>query len=184
LKSNDSQKSPALFLDRDGVINKDKRYVYLRSDFEFNLEVFQLIKLFKSHHYKVIIVTNQSGIGRSFFSLANYYELTDWMLRELAEKKCEIDLIVTSTLNPELSNPSKYESFRRKPSPGMILDANEILDLDLNNSIIIGDKESDIIAGKAAGLKKLILVGKKTDIDGVTLVKNLTQLIELCDSLV
>jgi D-glycero-D-manno-heptose 1,7-bisphosphate phosphatase len=171
-----SQKFPALFLDRDGVINRDKNYTHLKSDFEFNPEIFHLIKLFKSHNFKVIVVTNQSGIGRNIFSLAIYHEITDWMLKKLAEQQCEIDLIITSTLNPELINPSKHESYRRKPNPGMIYDANEILDLDLKNSILIGDKESDIIAGKTAGISKLVLIGEKSDIKGVTMVKNLAEL--------
>lgn len=147
-----------LFLDRDGVINIDVGHNSLVSNFNFMPNIFTLCQLAKKLDYKIIIVTNQSGIGRNLFSLDQYYALSDWMLSKFSENLIEIDLIMTSTLNPDFQSYSQFELFRRKPNPGLILDAIEILSLDPNESWLIGNKLTDIQAGESAGVKNLVLL--------------------------
>ena len=105
-----------------------------------------------------MIVTNQSGIGRSLFSIREFNELNDWMLSRFKEEGCDIDLFLVSTLDPNDLTASNREISFRKPAPGMLLAAQEILGLNLHNSLLIGDRESDIEAGFNAGIKHLFLV--------------------------
>jgi D-glycero-D-manno-heptose 1,7-bisphosphate phosphatase len=168
--------SPALFLDRDGIINEEKGYVYKVSDFIFKEEIFQIIKKANDNDYRVVIVTNQSGIGRGMFTLHDYQKLTKWMLKKFEEKKCKIDLVLESTLDPNQINPSQFEDFRRKPNPGMILEAAEMLNIDLENSILIGDQERDVMAGHSAGIRKLFLLNNESHLSEVISFNSLSEL--------
>lgn len=168
--------SPALFLDRDGVVNEDKGYVYKISDFVFKKEIFKIVKKANDNNYLVVIVTNQSGIGRGTFTFGEYQSLTRWMLDRFSEQNCRIDLVLEATVNPDSKAPSEFEVFRRKPNPGMILEAAEKLSIDLENSILIGDQERDVKAGYDAGIRKLFLLGKKTDLSGVISFSSLSEL--------
>jgi D-glycero-D-manno-heptose 1,7-bisphosphate phosphatase len=154
--------NPALFLDRDGIINEDKGYVHKISDFIFKEGIFQVVKKANDNNYHVVVITNQSGIGRGIFTLDDYRKLTGWMLDKFEEKKCKIDLVLESRLDPNSLNPSDFEDFRRKPNPGMILEAAEILNIDLENSILVGDQERDVMAGHSAGIRKLFLLNKES----------------------
>jgi D-glycero-D-manno-heptose 1,7-bisphosphate phosphatase len=151
----------ALFLDRDGVINKNIGYISDISQFEFMPGIFELCILAKSKNYLIVIVTNQSGIGRKIFTIDQYYELTGWMCEEFNRKNCKIDLVTTSPINPNNESNSEGLKFRRKPNPGMIIDACEILNINTQRSILIGDSDSDIEAGISAGVKTLIKIGPK-----------------------
>ena len=168
--------SPALFLDRDGIINEDKGYVHKISDFIFKEGIFQIVKKANDNNYRVVIVTNQSGIGRGIFTLDDYQNLTGWMLNKFEEKKCKIDLVLESTLDPDCLNPGDFEDFRRKPNPGMILEAAEILNIDLGNSILIGDQERDVMAGHSAGIRKLFLLNRKSLLAEVISFNSLSEL--------
>lgn len=153
--------TPALFLDRDGVINKEVGYVSSSAQIEFNLEIFKICRFFKSVFYKIIIITNQSGIGRNIINNKNYAEINWFISRKFKEEHCEIDLILTSTLNPNNVRATNEEIFLRKPNPGMILKAQNDLNLDTLNSVLIGDKITDMQAGYAAGIKNLMLINEK-----------------------
>jgi len=153
--------TPALFLDRDGVINREVGYVSSTSQLEFNSEIFKICRFFKSKCYKIVIITNQSGIGRNLIGDKNYAEINWFISRKFKEELCEIDLILTSTLNPSNTHATKEEIFLRKPNPGMILKAQNDLNLDVFNSILIGDKITDMQAGYAAGVKNLMLINEK-----------------------
>lgn len=151
---------PALFLDRDGIVNVDSGYVWEIEKFQFQEKIFDLCNYFKDRNYKIVIVTNQSGIGRGFFSLSDFHKLNNWMFSRFEEEGCRIDLLLASTLDPNDTNASLREKNFRKPSPGMFLAAQEILNLDLENSLIIGDNESDMEAGSRVGVKNRFLVSQ------------------------
>ena len=151
----------ALFLDRDGVINFDKGYVYRIEDFIFKKDIFKIIRLAKSKNYKVIIITNQSGIARGYFSEEDYNNLMSWVLNEFIKKECHID---DTYFCPFYKNGKikkyKKDSIYRKPNPGMILDAAKKYKLDFNKSVLIGDRLSDIYAGNTAGIKTNLLLNE------------------------
>ena len=176
--------SPALFLDRDGIINEENSYVYKVSDFIFKDEIFEIVKKANECNYRVVVVTNQSGIGRGIYTLDDYQELTKWMIERFTEQNCKIDLVLHASLDPNADNPSELEVFRRKPNPGMILEAAEALSIDLENSILIGDQERDVLAGHAAGIRRLFLLGKASALPGVTSFSSLSELLLRDDFLV
>ena len=159
-------KFPALFLDRDGIINFDSRFVWKKEEFVFQDNIFELCRYFKEKNFKLVVVTNQSGIGRGLFSLEDFHKLNDWMLSCFEEEGCGIDLLLASTLDPTDENASNREKSFRKPAPGMLLAAQEILNLDLQNSLLIGDRESDIEAGFNANIRSLFLVNPEVVLGG------------------
>ena len=176
--------NPALFLDRDGIINEDNGYVYKVSDFLFKDEIFEIVKKANECNFRVVVVTNQSGIGRGIYTLDDYQELTKWMLERFTEKNCKIDLVLYASLDPSADNPSELEVLRRKPNPGMILEAAETLNIDLENSVLIGDQERDVLAGHAAGIRSLFLLGKESALPGVISFASLSELLLRDDFLV
>ncbi len=150
-------KKRALFLDRDGVINRNYGYVFEQSRFEFYREIFEICRVSQAAGLLIIIVTNQSGIGRGFFSEEEYQELTNWMLSEFEKQEIKITAVIHAAENPDsTSNPLQD---RRKPSPSMILEAAEIFAIQLSDSIMIGDNESDMIAAERAGINHRVLIG-------------------------
>lgn len=148
----------ALFLDRDGVINVEKNYVYKIEDFEFIDGIFELVRSYQEQGYLIFVITNQAGIGRGYYTEDDFLNLTDWMLERFEEQGIKITEVYYCPYHPT-HGIGEYlkDSIDRKPNPGMILKAKEKYDIDLGNSVLIGDKESDIEAGKAAGILKLIL---------------------------
>ena len=157
---------PALFLDRDGIIYFDSGFVWKKEEFVFQDYIFELCRYFKEKGFKLVTITNQSGIGRGLFSLEDFHRLNDWMLSRFEEEGCGIDLVLASTLDPTDEGASSREKSFRKPAPGMLLAAQEILELDLQNSLLIGDRESDIEAGFNAGIRNLFLVNPEVVLGG------------------
>ena len=149
---------PALFLDRDGIINIDTGFVNKKESFIFQDSIFELCRYFKAKGFKLVVITNQSGIGRGLFSVEDFCQLNNWMMKRFEEEHCRLDLVMASALDPNNTNASTYEKRHRKPLPGMLTSASEVLHLDLEESVLIGDRYSDIQAGHSAGLKKLFLV--------------------------
>lgn len=149
----------AVFLDRDGVINKDKGYVHAIKDFEFIEGIFELLRGFQDKGYSLIVITNQAGIGRGYYTEGDFDRLNRWMLSQLKERNIDIEKVYYSPYHPE-HGKDKYKkmTYCRKPNPGMILKAKEELKIDLSKSILIGDKETDIEAGIRAGVYMNILV--------------------------
>jgi len=139
----------ALFLDRDGVINIEKNYLYKIDDFEFIDGIFELCKHFQELGYLIFVVTNQSGIARKYYSEDDFLKLTEWMLTAFKENGIDITKVYFCPHHPEISG----ECHCRKPNPGMILDAAKEFDIDLSQSLLVGDKERDIEAGLNAGIK-------------------------------
>ena len=145
----------ALFLDRDGIINIDHGYVSKLEDFEFNQGIFSLLKLFKKYNYKLFIVTNQSGIGRDYYSEEDFFKLTSWMLEEFKKREIEIVSVHHCPHAPE------EKCFCRKPATGMV---DEILaqhKIALDKSWLIGDKQSDIDLAHNATIENTIAIGER-----------------------
>jgi D-glycero-D-manno-heptose 1,7-bisphosphate phosphatase len=156
----------ALFLDRDGVINKEKDYLYKIEDFEFIDGVFEALAYFQDQGYLLIIVTNQAGIARGYYKEADFLVLNEWMLQQFILQRIQITKVYYSPYHPVYGiGEYKKEAFCRKPNPGMILQAAAEFDINLAESILIGDKESDIAAGINAGITMNILVRSGHKID-------------------
>tara|TARA_B110000305_G_C19349346_1_gene593429 strand:+ start:528 stop:1049 length:522 start_codon:yes stop_codon:yes gene_type:complete len=141
-----------IFLDRDGVINKEVNYLYKIDDFEFIDGVFEACQHFQELSYKIIIVTNQSGISRGLFTSNDYDLITKWMLNQFSKNGVDILDIFSCQHGP--SSNCKC----RKPKPGMFISADKKYSIDMINSWMIGDKESDIKAANNAGIENTILV--------------------------
>lgn len=153
--------SRALFLDRDGVINVDKGYVHHTDEFEFIDGIFSLARLACANGYKIVVVTNQAGIGRGYYTEQQFHELTVWMCKEFLKAGAPIEKVYFSPFHPtEGLGEYRKDDVSRKPHPGMIIQAKQELNLDLVNSILIGDKLSDMQAGIAAGIGHNILLGQ------------------------
>lgn len=166
---------PALFLDRDGVINVEKNYVHRIEDFEFIPGIFELCGTARDRGLALVVVTNQAGIARGYYSEADYQHLTAWMLAEFRARGIVLDAVYHCPYHPTAGiGDYRRESFDRKPNPGMLLKARDALGLDLPRSVLIGDKASDIEAGRAAGVGHLLLLGGHTvDADDVMAVADL-----------
>lgn len=151
---------PALFLDRDGVINVDHGYVHRPEEFEFVEGIFDLVATANGAGYLVVVVTNQAGIGRGYYSEAQFHALTDWMKIKFSEHGGIIDAVYFCPYHPEHGiGAYRRESEFRKPAPGMLMQAQSELGIDLEKSILIGDKLSDMAAGRSAGVGTLLYFG-------------------------
>jgi D-glycero-D-manno-heptose 1,7-bisphosphate phosphatase len=145
--------SRALFLDRDGVINIEKNYVYRIEDFEFTDGIFELCARARRLGFKPIVITNQAGIARGYYTVADYERLTQWMLEQFAVRGSPIEKVYFCPFHPTAGiGEYRKESIDRKPNPGMILRAKADFGLELAGSVLVGDKDSDIEAGRAAGV--------------------------------
>ncbi|MCG5030286.1 D-glycero-beta-D-manno-heptose 1,7-bisphosphate 7-phosphatase [Mesosutterella sp. OilRF-GAM-744-9] len=151
----------AVFLDRDGVINVDRAYVHRIEDFSFVPGTLDACRLFRQQGFRLFVVTNQSGIGRGYFSEQDFSKLTEWMLAEMARAGAEIEKVYFCPHHPEAAIP-RYRKVCgcRKPAPGMIEAAIRDFGIDPARSVIFGDSLSDVQAGSAAGLAERVLLGK------------------------
>jgi D-glycero-D-manno-heptose 1,7-bisphosphate phosphatase len=142
----------AIFLDRDGVINIEKNYVCKIEDFEFIDGIFDTLNYLKRFDFKFFIITNQSGIGRGYYTKDDFDKLTSWMLNEFEKNGIEILQVEFCPHNPDENCNC------RKPKTGMIDNILKNHHIDLENSWLIGDKQSDILCAKNAGIKNTIQV--------------------------
>jgi len=138
----------ALFLDRDGVINVDKVHVHLKEDFVFSEGIFDLCRKYFDAGYIIIVITNQAGIAKGLYTENDFILLTDWMTDQFLDRGIVISKVYYCPHHPDITGPCEC----RKPAPGMIFQAIKDFDLDISRCILIGDKESDIIAGRNAGI--------------------------------
>ncbi len=148
-----------IFLDRDGVINKEINYLHKIDDFEFINGIFDACLYFQSLGYKIIIITNQSGIFRGYFTLSDYQKVTQWMLDQFKYKSINILDIFHCPHGPDNTCDC------RKPKPGMFLKAKVKHNIDMEKSWLIGDQELDVIAANSAGIDNTILVRSGHRID-------------------
>jgi len=153
------KKYPAVFLDRDGVINYDDDYVYKIDDYRFIPDVFAACQLFIKKGYKLIVITNQAGIARGLYTEEDFNHLNQWFLKQFKKNNIKISGVYYCPHHPVYGIGKYRQSCHcRKPQPGMIQQAALEHKLDLSRSILIGDKISDINAGKNAGISTNLLV--------------------------
>ena len=138
----------ALFIDRDGVINIDKGHVFLKEDFEFSPGIFDLCRKYHDAGYLIIVITNQAGIAKGIYTEDDFLKLTGWMEGEFKKNGIIISKVYFCPHHPDITGSCDC----RKPKPGMILKAKEEFNLDLSESVLIGDMESDLQTGRSAGI--------------------------------
>ncbi|MFY8326379.1 D-glycero-beta-D-manno-heptose 1,7-bisphosphate 7-phosphatase [Pseudoalteromonas sp. ZZD1] len=149
----------ALFLDRDGVVNVDHGYVYEPEKFEFVDGVFSACKAFVDAGYKLIIVTNQSGIGRGYYTEADFHALSNWVVAQFAEHNITVNGIYFCPHHPKKALPEYLKECQcRKPAPGMLLQGIDEHHIDATRSIMVGDKLSDMQAASNANIATKVLV--------------------------
>jgi len=165
----------ALFLDRDGVINVEKDYLYKIEDFEFIDGIFELCKYFQDKDYKIFVVTNQSGIARGYYSEDDFQTLTSWMLKEFTKNGIKIQKVNHCPHHPNITG----ECSCRKPNSAMLDNIKKKFDIDMQNSIMVGDKESDIEAGLKAGLTTTYLFDETKNIKNSQATKIISNLKEI-----
>jgi len=164
-----ADKVPAIFLDRDGTINVDHGYVSEIDNFEFIDGVIDAMRELKRMGFALVLVTNQSGIARGMFSEDQFMQLTEWMDWSLADRDVDLDGIYFCPHHPEAIVEELRQSCDcRKPQPGMLLTAQQELNIDMASSYMVGDKIEDMLAAKAAGVGKKVLVrsGKPVTAEG------------------
>jgi D-glycero-D-manno-heptose 1,7-bisphosphate phosphatase len=154
------RRTPALFLDRDGIINVDRGYVCRPTDFVFVPGIFALARFAAQElGWPIVVVSNQSGIGRGYFDEATYRALTEWMCERFREEDAPLARVYHCPYHPT-HGIGRYRADHdwRKPRPGMVLQAAADLNLDLAASALIGDKLDDMAAAAAAGVPLRIRV--------------------------
>ena len=159
----------AIFLDRDGTINADHGYVHKIDDFQFIEGVGKALKQLQDKGYLLVLVTNQSGIARGYFSEAQFHQLTEWMDWSLDEDYgVVLDGIYYCPHHPEGKGEFKADCDCRKPKAGMFLEAIKDLNIDPTQSYMVGDKLEDLLAAEAASVKTKVLVktGKPVTAEG------------------
>lgn len=150
----------AAFLDRDGVINIDHGYTYRCEDFAFVPGSLEACAQLHRWGFALVVVTNQSGIGRGLYTEADYQQLTAWMAGEFAAADAPLAGVYHCPHHPQ----AVLDDYRRacncrKPAPEMLLAAARDLSLDLARSVLFGDKASDLEAAAAAGVPQRVLLG-------------------------
>jgi D-glycero-D-manno-heptose 1,7-bisphosphate phosphatase len=149
----------ALFLDRDGVINHEIGYLHRAEDVTFVEGIFSLCRTAMSLGYRIIVVTNQAGIARGYYSVAQFDGLMDWMRAQLRKEHVELDAVYYCPYHPEHGlGEYRRDHIDRKPAPGMLLRGAAEFGIDLAQSVMIGDRCSDIGAANNAGLRQAFLI--------------------------
>ncbi len=151
----------ALFLDRDGIVNVEIDYLYKKEDFVFVDGILDLCRHYQSLGYLIIVVTNQSGIARGYYTEEQYQVLTEWMIEQFLQEGIVISKVYHCPHHPDISG----ECLCRKPNPNMILDAAALFEIDLTQSLLIGDNERDIEAALNAGVPQSYLLSSNQYID-------------------
>jgi D-glycero-D-manno-heptose 1,7-bisphosphate phosphatase len=150
----------AALLDRDGVINIDHGYVFRREDFQFVPGTLAACAQLHRQGLALVVVTNQSGIGRGLYGEDDYRRLTEWMSDEFAAAGAPLAGVYHCPHHTQALLPQyRHACDCRKPAPGMLLAAARELSLDLGRSVLFGDKASDIEAAVAAGVPQRVLLG-------------------------
>lgn len=150
---------PALFLDRDGVVNEESGYLFRADEVRFVPGIFSLCRTARALGYRIFIVTNQAGIARGYYTETDFSNLMAWMLAELAKQGAVIDAVYHCPFHPEHGiGTYKRDHEDRKPGTGMLRRAANEFGVSLPNSVMVGDRCTDIEAANAAGLKQAFLI--------------------------
>lgn len=146
---------PAIFFDRDGTLNIDHHYTFKVADLELIQGAAEAVRSFQAAGYHTVIVTNQSGIARGYFSEIDLEQFNTALIEQLRAMGAEIDLVLHCPHHPDITGPCSC----RKPKPGLIHEACKSLPIDLSRSLLIGDKPSDVQCATAAGIDGHLFVG-------------------------
>ncbi len=150
----------ALFLDRDGVINEEIGYLYLPSEVRFVEDIFVLCRTAQRLGYRLIVVTNQSGIARGLYTEEQFADLMQWMREAFKRQGVTIDAVYSCPYHPVHGIGSyRQEHVDRKPGPGMLLRAARDFGIELGESVMVGDRCTDVAAANAAGVQQVFLLG-------------------------
>jgi D-glycero-D-manno-heptose 1,7-bisphosphate phosphatase len=147
----------AVFLDRDGTINVEKEYLYQTADFEFIPGAQEAIRLLNQAGIMVVVVTNQSGVARGYYTEDDVENLHRHIAAELEKSGAHVDVWLYCPHHPDGRGSYALPCDCRKPSPGMLQEAARRYDIDLEHSTMIGDKQADIEAGKAVGCRTILV---------------------------
>ena len=147
------KKEKAVFFDRDGVINEDLGYVHKKGDFRFYDDFFACAKEFKKRGYRLVVITNQSGIDRGYFGIKDFLEISAYMQDSIFNR-------LGFCMDRIYFCPSRFDNARRKPACGLLLQAKQAYNLDMSACLMVGDKLSDMEAGYNAGLTRLFLISR------------------------
>ena len=164
---------PAVFLDRDGVINEDYGYVYKKSNFAWKKGIFNLIKFFNDINYYVFVISNQSGIGRGYYKTSDVNNLHEWVQKRLAEKGAHIDKFYFAPYFYENISFTIKDKKMRKPNTGMINLALKEWKINMKKSILIGDQENDKILAKKIKVKFFMVTKTNNLVEILRKVKKL-----------
>ena len=164
-QTSESILKPAVFFDRDGVLNKDRGFVYKKEDWEWMDGAISAIKKFNALNYFVFVVTNQSGVGRDYYGEVDVKAIHDFMKKELSQNGAHIDAIRYCPHHIE----AKLEEYKidcnwRKPKSGMIDDLLSSFPVDKSKSLLVGDKITDIEAADNAGINALLFQSGNLDL--------------------
>ncbi|MFX1328704.1 MAG: D-glycero-beta-D-manno-heptose 1,7-bisphosphate 7-phosphatase [Promethearchaeota archaeon] len=149
-----NKKNKAIFLDRDGVINKEVNYLSDPNNFEFIEGSIEALKILRQKGFLLIVISNQAGIARGYFNEETLKRIHKRMINILKKKSAKLDAIYYCPHHPEYTGPCDC----RKPNPGMILKAQLKYKIDLKNSYMVGDTIKDIQTGKAAKCKSVLVL--------------------------
>jgi D-glycero-D-manno-heptose 1,7-bisphosphate phosphatase len=159
---------PAILFDRDGVLNVDHRYVFRVKDLELTAAAGRAVKIANDAGYMAIVISNQSGIARGLFSRSDVECFHDALRVSLRPFGAHIDAFYYCPYHPDGVVPElALEHFDRKPQPGMIIRAIADWSLDPNRTTLIGDKESDVSAAAAAGIRGILVPPNLTNLDHI-----------------
>jgi D-glycero-D-manno-heptose 1,7-bisphosphate phosphatase len=152
-------KARALFLDRDGVMNEEVGYLHRAEEVRFVDGIFSLCKTASGLGYKLIVVTNQAGIARGYYTEADFEVLMEFMRGELRGEGVKLDAVYYCPFHPEHGvGEYKREHEDRKPGIGMLRRGAREFGVDLGESVLVGDRCSDVAAANAAGLRQAFLM--------------------------
>jgi len=167
------KKTKAIFLDRDGIINVDSGYVSTIEEFTFTRGIFKTLLTLQEQGYLLIIVTNQSGIARGYYSEEAYMNLTLYMVEELKKRGITISSVYHCPHGPD--DGCKC----RKPRAGMLKAAQKQFHVQMKSSWMIGDKESDMLAGKSAGIPQRLLVSQEKSTSATHHIESVDKVLEV-----
>jgi len=148
----------ALFLDRDGVVNEEVGYLHRADEVRFVDGIFSLCRTAAELGYRLIVVTNQAGIARGYYSEADFEVLTEFMHGELRAEGVKLDAVYYCPFHPDGVGKYKREHEDRKPGTGMLRRGAREFGVDLSESVMVGDRCSDVGAANAAGLRQMFLI--------------------------